>query len=322
MALILLLFPYAHHEKNDVDMPSDHLKLDQIQKWMQFVITHPEGVASGVESPDAKREIPVTPESVERIVTRSKSLTSLERLQIYGNAYYARLVECLGEEYPAVHYAWGADSFDAYAMGYLQKYPSQSYTLGRLGANFPRFLSEVLPGSREETGGTFERFLIELARLERIYSEVFDGPGSEGQPALSSETLGQIPPEAWPGVRLVPEPSLRLETFRSPVHEYITGVRHQESPAIPEPAETYLAIHRREFIVRRSVLSALEYELLSKLMAGLPLGQAIAEALESSEAGFEELASQLQAWFQDWTSRRFFAGVEYGDRLPQKTNQG
>jgi hypothetical protein len=295
-------------------MTGDPLKLDQIQKWMQSVITHPEGVVAGVESPDAQSQIPVTPNAVDRIVGRSQSLTSLERLQIYGNAYYARLVECLRDEFPVVAYALGEESFAGYALGYLQSYPSQSDTLSQLGANLPRFLAEIQTDHAPE----LSRFLVDLARLERIYSEVFDGPGSEGEAPLSPESLAEIPPDAWPEVKLLPVPSLRLERFAFPVHEFVTSVRKESSPKIPEPANTYLAINRRDFIVRRAAVSALQYELLGNLIAGLPLGEAISKSLENSETDFDELAGQLQAWFQDWTTWQFFAGVEV--RTDQKPN--
>ena len=80
-----------------------------------------------------------------RIVTRSQSLTSTERLQIYANAYFARLFECLHEEFPALLHALGEETFDAFAFGYLQQYPSRSYTLAELGRNFAAYLAEVRP---------------------------------------------------------------------------------------------------------------------------------------------------------------------------------
>ncbi len=290
-------------------MPIDPFQLQQIERWMQSVISHPEGVAAGMQSEEAQQQISLSPASVDQIVTRSKSLTSLERLQIYGNAYYARLVECLRDEYPAVLSAVGSETFDAFAMGYLQSYPSQSYTLARLGANFPKFLTETQPASAGEAG-EWGNFLVDLATLERIYSEVFDGPGSEGQSPLTPAELQNIPTETWPLVKLVPVPSLRLEAFRFPVHEYITAVRHEDSAVIPQPAATYLAISRRDFIVRRAPLTLVQYNLLSQLIADQPLGEAIALALENTEMDFEELAGSLQSWFQEWTAWQFFAGVE------------
>ena len=158
-------------------MAGDVFQLDQIQKWMQSVISHPEGVAAGLKSAEAQQQIPILPDSIEEVVTRSQSLTSLERLQVYGNAYYARLVECLQGEFPAVARAVGTETFDVLAMGYLQSYPSRSYTLAQLGANFPRFLAEIpLPTLTNQTED-FAAFLIDLATLERLYSEVFDRAG-------------------------------------------------------------------------------------------------------------------------------------------------
>ncbi len=296
-------------------MPTDPLQLQQIERWMQSVISHPDGAAAGVMSEAAQQQIPISPADVDRVVTRSKSLTSLERLQIYGNAYYARLVECLRDEFPAVAAAVGAEAFDAFAMGYLQSYPSQSYTLARLGANFPRFLAETQPDSADQAAA-WGNFLVDLATLERIYSEVFDGPGSEGQSPLAPADLEGIPPEAWPEVKLIPVPSLRLEAFRFPVHEYITAVRHEDSATIPAPAATCLAIVRRDFIVRRVPLSRVQFDLLSQLLVGQPLGGAIALALENADTDFEDLAGQLQAWFHDWTAWQFFARVE----LPTETH--
>jgi hypothetical protein len=292
-------------------MTNDPLQLDQIQKWMQSVITHPEGVVAGVESPLAQGQIAVSPAGVEQVVERSKSLSSLERLQIYGNAYYTRLVECLRDEFPSLAYALGQKSFDAYAMGYLQSYPSQSYTLGQLGSNFPKFLAELPPRSADYPTQPPGSFLVDLARLERIYAEVVDGPGSEGLSPLSPDNLRTIPPEAWPGVKLIPVPSLRLARFGFPVHIYATSVRKAECPqTIPPPCDTSLAINRREFIVRRASLNPLQYELLGQLIAGEPLGQAISLALDNIEADFDELAGELQSWFQEWTTWQFFASVE------------
>jgi hypothetical protein len=300
----------------------EFLKLDQIQKWMQAVIAHPEGIAQGVKSPEAQREIPLAPESVESVVERSRSLSSLERLQIYGNAYYARLVECLRDEFPALFHAMGQEEFDAYAMGYLQSYPSQSYTLAQLGKNLPAFLEEVKPPPAEERRERPWQFFIDVARLERIYAEVFDGPGSEGAPTLSAESLQRIPPDEWPLVRLVPAPSLRLARFAFPVHDYVTRVRREESPEIPGPSETFLAINRREFVVRRMPLAAVPFELLSNLVAGHPLGEAMALTLESTGADFDQFASGLSSWFQDWTNSQFFSRVKISDSLADAVEVG
>ncbi len=114
--------------------------LGQIQRWMQAALMHPVGIAEGIASAEARSHIDVGPHEAESVVTRSRALTALERLAIYGYAYYARLLECLREEFPVLKHALGEELFDAFAAEYLQQYPSRSYTLFQLGSNFPRFV--------------------------------------------------------------------------------------------------------------------------------------------------------------------------------------
>src|SRR5260221_5406964 len=119
--------------------------LDIGQRWMPAVIMHPEGVDAGLASDSARQHLDVAPEDVEQVIARSEAQTSVERLSIYANAYYARLLECLGEEFPVLKRTLDEETFDAFAMDYLQHYPSQSYTLGKLGENFMRYLAETRP---------------------------------------------------------------------------------------------------------------------------------------------------------------------------------
>jgi hypothetical protein len=103
--------------------------LDELQRWMQAVITHPGGVVSGIKSAEARDQIAVVSEQVERVVTRSRALTAIERLQIYQHAYFARLLECLRQEYSVLAAALGNVIFDSFAVAYLQTHPS-SFTFG------------------------------------------------------------------------------------------------------------------------------------------------------------------------------------------------
>jgi hypothetical protein len=281
--------------------------LNMIQRWMQAVLMHPKGVAEGVDSDDARRFLEISPKEVENVLTASRALTAMERLAIYGSAYYARLLECLREEYPVLKHALGEEAFDAFAFGYLQKYPSRSYTLAKLGSEFSRYLAETCP---EDERGAWPEFLIDLATLELNFNEVFDGPGVEGEQLLGAAPLLAIPAEEWPASRLTPVVCLRLLALRSPVHHYFSAVRRQEEPAPPEPAETLLAITRRDYVVRHYELARPAYELLRDLIAGKTIGEAVARAAERARADVPQLATQLQEWFRDWTAEGFFQGVQ------------
>lgn len=290
-------------------MSEPHHTLDEVQRWMQAVITHPAGPAVALESPEAASAITVGPNQVERVVARSRALTSLERLDIYYRAYYARLLDCLREEYSVLAAALGNELFDAFAVAYLQSHPSQSYTLGRLGAKFPEFLAETRPPAEagDEPDADWPAFMIDLARLERIVNEVFDGPGNEGLPPLDPARLRAIPPQDWPEARLVTAPCLRLATLQFPVNEFFTAIARKQPASLPEPGVSHLAVTRRDFRVKRFELSVQQFTLLSALQNGAIIGGAIEGAARVATDSVDDFAMQLREWFRQWTTEGFFS---------------
>ncbi|HXT60774.1 MAG TPA: DNA-binding domain-containing protein [Pirellulales bacterium] len=292
--------------------PHDDSPLARLQRWMQAVITHPGGVAEGAASDDARCHLADSPSGIEQVISRSQRLTSEERLAIYSHAYFARLLECLRAVFPYVAKTIGEEAFDDLALGYLERYPSRSYTLDRLGAEFPRYLEETRP-DRDAEGRpteTWPDFLIELAKLEWVIGEVFDGPGVEGQPVLSADDLTAIPAERWPQARLKFVPCWRLLAFRFPLNDFYTALRNEEPPEIPEPAETFLALTRRDYIVRRHRLDRTQFELLSALAAGRPIGAAIEQAAKVAGPDLEGFVANLQSSFRDWTAAGFFQATD------------
>jgi hypothetical protein len=287
-----------------------------VQRWFHAVVSHPGGVQGGAASDEAQALIRLNRGELEAVVRRSRNLTAAERLSIYANAYYARLLECLGACFPVLKGALGDEVFDGFAFEYLQRYPSRSYTLDRLGESFPRFLEETRPdreaGESNDAGRGWPDFLIDLATLEWTLAKVFDGPGVEDQPLLTPEALQTFPPERFAEARLAPVVCLRLLTFRYPVNAYYTAARQAEEGEdvpIPEPAEERVAILRRDFIVRRYPLTAPQHALLQQILASSPVGEAIAAAAAASDLDDEALAIELRAWFRFWAAEGFFQTV-------------
>ncbi len=270
---------------------------------------HADGVEAGLESGAAREHLDVPAEEVEQVIARSKALSSVARLSIYAEAYYARLLECLGEEFPQVKQTLGEETFNGFAFGYLQAYPSRSYTLGHLGDNFARYLAETRPereSTDDQNAPDWPEFLVDLATLEWTFNLVFDGPGVEREPLLDAESLRAVPPDHWSAVRLQTVPCLKLLALRFPVNAYYTAMRRGEQPEIPAAADSWLAITRRNYIVRRHELTRPQYELLSALIAGETLGAAIERTLQLPDMTFDTLAGELPGWFQSWTAEGYF----------------
>jgi hypothetical protein len=278
---------------------------------MQAVIMHPDGVDAGLASDAARQHLDVAAADVEQVIARSESQTSVERLSIYANAYYARLLECLGEEFPVLRQTLGDETFNGFAFDYLQRYPSQSYTLSKLGENFADYLADTRPAEADEgdVPVSWPEFLIDLATLEWTFSQVFDGPGVEHETLLTSDRLQAIDAEQWPAARLEVVPCLKLLEMRFPVNAYYTAMRQSESPPIPEPRASWVAITRREFIVRRHELNERQFALLSALTAGETVGAAIERAAAIPGSNVEQFALELGDWFREWAASDFFRRV-------------
>lgn len=289
-------------------MPTPRHDLQQIQGWLQSVIMNPAGALDGIKSADARGHIDVLPADVETVIERSLHQTSLERLQIYSGAYYSRLLECLRAEFPVLAQALGGELFDEFAVEYLLRYPPHSYTLNELGANFAKFLAETRPTSATEDNSWLD-FLVDLARLEWTFSEVFDGPGAENQPLLSAEQLRSVSPELWPAARLVPVPCLRILRLDFPVQNYYRAVRNGESALPPDPEPTWLAISRRNFVVRHVPLAPPAAAILAALMAGATIGAALAQAPLPDNV--DQFAADVQRWFHDWAAEGFFLTLSH-----------
>lgn len=295
------------------------LGLDGTLNWMQAVISNPQGVREGTESPAARSIL--QPNQANEIVTGSKTMSAIERLEIYRYAYYARLLECLREQFPALKFALGDDLFDEFAVGYLQQYPSRSYTLFELGARFPRFLRETRPAEDpgEARQPEWSDFLIELAEWEYLASQIFDGPGLEGKLSFSADLLHNVPEAFLHRTRLECSPSLKLVRFQFPVTDYASAVKREFNPQIPDAAETFVAAIRWRFEVRALTIPRFAFEILGALQSGKTIGEAMTLALQWVDDRTDNFASQLQEWFRVWSQIGAFESVHIPARVSSRS---
>ncbi|MEX2121651.1 MAG: DNA-binding domain-containing protein [Pirellulales bacterium] len=293
-------------------MSGQPANLARLQRWMQAVIMHPDGVEGGVGSPEARRLVDIALDQLEQVIHPSRALGSAERLEIYVDAYHLRLMDCLRNQFPALVNALGEATFDAVAFGYLGAYPSRGYSLNKLGENLPQFLAQNRPhesAAPADAPSSWPDGIIELSTFERAVQEIFDGPGVEGQRLLEQAELSAIAPLDWPGARLKCVECLRLFRFAHPVNAWYSQLRHVPCPP-PGPCESHVALVRQDYTVRRHELSRPQYELLLCLAAGSSIASGMEAALGGARDDVADLAVQVQGWFQQWATGGFFSGVQ------------
>lgn len=274
--------------------------LDTLERWMQAVVMHPEGAAGGLRSHAARRLIPSAARDPQSVVLPSKSLSSVERLDLYAYMYYARLLEVMVAEYPSTRQILGREGFARIAREFLARHPSRSRTLNVLSAKFPDFLARRL--RRGHRGG----FAADVARIERAMEDVFDAPLAG---PLAAAELAAIAAPEWSRVRLAVNPALRLLALQFPVNGYMDAVRAGRKPRIPRARRTFAIVYRRAFQVYRRDQEPAQWRLLAALVSGRTLAQAVRAAVRGRRMSPDRLAVVLGRWFREWAAAGLFVGV-------------
>lgn len=146
-----------------------------------------------------KRHLQLQDNDIVNHVVGTDRLGGGERLAIYGNAYYARLIEALEQDYQALHTLLGDDQFTRLCESYIGAHPSRHPSLRFFGEHMSTYLASNEPYYRYS-------YLREMAKLEWMFIEAFDAADAQ---AVSEDDAAAVPPQQWPELTLTLHPSVR-----------------------------------------------------------------------------------------------------------------
>ena len=121
------------------------------------------------------------------------------RLGIYGLAYGARLLEVLGESFPAVRVALGRRLFERCVGDFVRQHPSRFRSARAYGEALAPWLAAHLAGPRAHAAA-------DLARFEWAMAAAFDAADAT---ALAPQSLAGIDPAEWPRLQFTFSPTLQ-----------------------------------------------------------------------------------------------------------------
>jgi hypothetical protein len=226
--------------------------------------------------------------------------SAAQRLRVYRDAYAARIVSALRDDYPALCGALGQERFDALAREYLHVFPSRHPSLRYAGARLPEFI--VGHAAARELGAS-AAWAADLARLELAVTDAFDA--ADAQP-LTRTDLGALPPGSWHALELALMPGALLLALGRPVralraaHDAAQPLAQAARAALAPLAERVLVWRSGERVLHREV-GAEEHALLACVVRGVRFGELCALAAEArgDEAGAALAASLLARWVDD-----------------------
>jgi Putative DNA-binding domain len=234
------------------------------------------------------------------LLTASATLTARERLELYRDGYHARLIECLADDYPALQHALGEAEFESLCRDYIVARPSLGPNLNVYGRHMPEFCRSY--------AHVDSAFLSELAALEWAIARAVHAAGGA---ALQPADLADVAPDVWPHVKLIVNPALAVLTGQYPVNAYFQAWRAGESPAIPAPSPSVVAVYRTGRSVWRLPLNSGMAQLLALLAAGKPLADAtLTVTAQLTLDGETEAVNLVTRWFSTAVSSGLFSGLE------------
>ena len=258
-----------------------------------------------------------TKEVAAQFIKPNDRLTSFERLEIYNRQYWFRVLDCLHDDYPGLRTILGTSKFTKLAIAYLERYPSNSYTLRDLGDRLEQFL-------REEPDWTAPRqaLAIDMARFEWAQTVAFDGPAKRSidaddiltksadqlilglQPYLSLLELDYAVDDFLIAVKKSEEDGLRGEASNA-VHSAPRGSR-RKPVRLPKKQKVLLAVHRYENMVYSKRLEPEEYRILTALEKGETVAAACESALSESGRTDRDWTGIIKNWFDTWSALGWF----------------
>lgn len=296
----------------DADIPTFEVYAAELEKAKKIAQSpdnppHVADFSQGETIEDAPTEIPTYSEELVRLqdailltahkdhkpdqwIVPKKDFAAKDQLSVYIMAYRFRLYDVVFEEYPVLKIAMGHDAFDRLLKDMVNTVYSQNYNLAQYIAALPDFL-------RLHASGT--AFFWELAELEKIISTVQNKKQSQ---SLDAVQFQQYAPEDIANLTFEKPNALSLQVFEYPVNAYYTQVVNGETPDLPQPDKSFVAIYRSDSGVWRSDLDEPEYAILSAIYNGLPLGQAI-----DTQADNQNTQNNIQNWLGKWLQLGFLS---------------
>lgn len=211
---------------------------------------------------------------------------------VYRNAYWSRLVESLGVDFPGLKALAGSEGFDRLARTYIARHPSVTPSIRWAGRLLAEFLATEAP-FRDDP------WLTDMARFDWALAHAFDAADA---PAVGLSELTAIPPEFWGGISLALHPTLDLFLRTTPVEDV-------RSLLLADAATTFdralrrdgaLMVWRLGFELKYRAIDAAEFDALAAIRSGASFGdicELLAARMDANEAVMAA-ARMLRGWLE------------------------
>jgi hypothetical protein len=211
---------------------------------------------------------------------------------VYQHAYWARLVESLGVDFPGLKALAGSAAFDRLARAYIAQHPSVDPSIRWIGRLLPQFL-------KTETLYRDDPWWTDMARFDWALAHAFDAADA---PAATLAQLAVVPPEFWGGLRLKLHPTLDSFAVSTPVNDVRPKLLADAGHVFDHSArhDGALMVWRIDYDLKFRPIEANEAAALAAARTGSTFGdicELLAERMEPDQAVMTA-AQILRGWLE------------------------
>lgn len=227
---------------------------------------------------------------------------------VYRQAYTARLVGALRDNFEILARALGDAGFEALATAYIAAQPSRQPSIRWFGDRLTAFMDQRLAA---DDGLVPHPALADLARMDWALRGAFDAADA---PLIGRAALAGLPPGDWPGLCLLLHPSVRQVALRWSVEaawhalrgaaDGADGAAGNDDAPLPAPVEQAhtLLVWRRGLDTQWRSLGPPEAALLQALAGGANFGALGEQAIgwvDDADQAVPLVVGALQQWLAD-----------------------
>jgi hypothetical protein len=284
--------------------------LKNLQEWFAGVITQPIDSNSRINptAPSGK----TTASEAAMFIVPSPTLTPIQRIEIYNQQYWWRLLSSLHEIFPLVTRLFGYSDFNMQiGIPYLSACPPNQWSLNAIGSRMIEWIDTYYLADDKP-------LVRDAVLLDWNFNHLFT---AAQMPPLHADTKASSDAfTALLAVKLYLQPSVALLQFDSDLLTFRKELLAEEPdfwfenpfPNL-ERKKLHIALYRsRHQHITYDELSAVEYCLLQHFQSGSSIEECCDWLEKQEDAIAEEASIGLQQWIHGWIAKKWLTA-----QLPQ-----
>jgi Putative DNA-binding domain len=275
--------------------PPPMLKL--VQEWFAGAITNQLGENHSIQSRPEGSDITL---DARNFIRPTENLQPHERLQIYNQQYWWRLLNTLHACFPLVTRLFGSQVFnEKIGTPYLLQFPPNHWSLNLLGERLPKWILECYKEPDQS-------LIYHSACLDWAFAASYV---SVAYTSLDLVELGKEKEEDLLSYTFYLQPHIHLFTWQYDLFRFRgsflkQGLDHwvkHRFPKLPKrKTYTFVLYRNANNQIAWREISRGEYLLLERFKTGSTVLDACNYVESLDQVLYEEIASNLQKWLQQW----------------------